>query len=150
MQRLRASMEQSGDSYWAARTADQILAVSAWMTLADGAVDKAIAQARQAADSEEASIKHVAMENRLYPLRELLGDLLLEAKRPKDAYAEYVASLKQYPNRFRGLYGAARAAEAAGDSANAAVYYRRLTDLTAHADAVRPEVARARNYLSQR
>ena len=38
---------------------------------------------------EEASIKHVAMENRLYPLRELLGDLLLEAKRPKEAYAEY-------------------------------------------------------------
>ena len=150
MQRLRASMEKSGDSYWAARTADQILAVSAWMTLADGAVDKAIAQARQSADSEEASIKHVAMENRLYPLRELLGDLLLEAKRPKEAYAEYVASLKQYPNRFRGLYGAARAAEAAGDSANAGVYYRRLVDLAAQADAARPEVQRARSYLSQR
>ena len=150
MQRLRTSLEKSGDSYWAARTGDQILAVSAWMTLADGAVDKAIAQARQSADSEEASIKHVAMENRLYPLRELLGDLLLEAKRPKEAYAEYVASLKQYPNRFRGLYGAARAAEAAGDSANARVYYRRLVDLAAHADAVRPEVQRARGYRSQR
>src|SRR5688572_2849387 len=150
MQRLRASMEKSGDSYWAARTADQILAVSAWMTLADGAVDQAIAQARQSADSEEASIKHVAMENRLYPLRELLGDLLLEAKRPKDAYAEYVASLKQYPNRFRGLYGAARAAEAAGDAANAGLYYRRLVDLAAQADAARPEVQRARSYLSQR
>ena len=107
-------------------------------------------EARQAADGEEASIKHVAMENRLYPLRELLGDLLLEAKRPKEAYAEYLASLKQYPNRFRGLYGAARAAEAAGDSANAEVYYRRLIELVAHADAVRPEVQRARDYLSRR
>jgi tetratricopeptide (TPR) repeat protein len=150
MQRLRASMEKGGDSYWAARTGEQILAVSAWITLADGAVDKAIAQARQAADGEEASIKHVAMENRLYPLRELLGDLLLEAKRPKEAYAEYVASLKQYPNRFRGLYGAARAAEAAGDSANAGVYYRRLVDLAANADAVRPEVRQAQNYVSRR
>ena len=150
MQRLKASMEKSGDSYWAGRTAEQILAVSAWMSLAGGAVDKAIAQARQAAGSEEASIKHVAMENRLYPLRELLGDLLLESKRPKEAYAEYLASLKQYPNRFRGLYGAARAAEAAGDSANAAVYYQRLADLAAHADRARPEVQHARQYLARR
>jgi tetratricopeptide (TPR) repeat protein len=80
----------------------------------------------------------------------LLGDLLLEAKRPKEAHAEYLASLKQYPNRFRGLYGAARAAEAAGDSTNAEAYYRRLIELAAHADAVRPEVQHARDYLSQR
>ena len=150
MQRLRAAMEKSGDAYWAARTAEQILAVQAWMTLSDGAIEKAVAEARRAADGEEASIKHVAMENRLYPMRELLGDLLLEAKRPKDAYAEYVASLKQYPNRFRGLYGAARAAEAAGDSTNAGLYYRRLIELAAHADAIRPEVSHARDYLSRR
>jgi len=31
---------------------------------------------RRAADSEQASVKDVAMENRLYPMRELLGDLL--------------------------------------------------------------------------
>lgn len=148
MQRLRASMEKSGDAYWAARTTEQILAVSAWMSLADGAVDRAIAEARQAAEGEEASIKHVAMENRLYPLRELLGDLLLEAHRPQQAYAEYVAALEQYPNRFRGLYGAARAAEAAGDSANAAAYYRRLIELASHADAVRPEVRHAQDYLA--
>jgi tetratricopeptide (TPR) repeat protein len=149
MQRLKASMEKSGDGYWAARTGEQILAVQAWMSLAEGAIDKAIAQARSAAASEEASIKHVAMENRLYPLRELLGDLLLDAKRPKDAYAEYLASLKQYPNRFRGLYGAARAAEAAGDSTNAAAYYRRVIELAAHADAVRPEVQHARDYVAR-
>lgn len=150
MQRLRAAMEKSGDAYWAARTAEQILAVQAWMTVSTGAVDKAVAEARQAADGEEASIKHVAMENRLYPMRELLGDLLLEAKRPKDAYAEYLASLKQYPNRFRGLYGAARAAEAAGDNRNAEIYYRQLVELAAHADAVRPEVTRAKEFLSKR
>ena len=105
MQRLRASMEKSGDAYWAARTGEQILAVQAWMTLANGAVDKAIAEARQAADGEEASIKHVAMENRLYPMRELLGDLLLEAKRPKEAYAEYLASLKEVGAAYRELMG---------------------------------------------
>jgi tetratricopeptide (TPR) repeat protein len=150
MQRLKTAMEKSGDAYWAARTAEQVLAVTAWVSLAGGAVDKAIAEARQAADGEEASIKHVAMENRLYPLRELLADLLLEAKRPKEAYAEYLASLKQYPNRFRALYGAARAAEAAGDSSNAAAYYRQLIDLAGHADTIRPEVQRARDYTARR
>ena len=41
------------------------------------------------------SIKHVAMENRLYPMRELLGELLLEAGQPKDALAEFTQALKQ-------------------------------------------------------
>lgn len=150
MQRLRAALEKSGDSYWADRTGEQILAVSAWVTAAGGAIEPAIAQARKAADGEEASIKHVAMENRLYPLRELLGDLLREAKRPKEAYVEYLAALKQYPNRFRGLYGAAQAAEAAGDATNAAAYYRRVVELAAHADSARPEVQRAQAYLSKR
>ncbi len=150
MQRLRAAMEKSDEAYWAGRTHEQILAVSAWMTLAEGATDRAIAQARQAADGEDASIKHVAMENRLYPMRELLGDLLLEAKRPKEAFVEYVNALKQQPNRFRGLYGAALAAEAAGDAANAVIYYRRLVELARLADGVRPEVQRAREFLSRR
>ena len=43
-----------------------------------------IALMRSAADGEDGSVKHVAMENRLYPMRELLGDLLLEAgSRPR-------------------------------------------------------------------
>jgi tetratricopeptide (TPR) repeat protein len=150
MQRLRAALEKSGDAYWADRTGEQILMVSAWVSAAGGAIEPALGQARKAAEGEEASIKHVAMENRLYPLRELLGDLLLESKRPKEAYAEYVASLKQYPNRFRGLYGAARSAEAAGDTTNATSYYRRLVELASHADAVRPEVQRAQTFLSSR
>ena len=66
------------------------------------------------------------------------------------AYAEYLASLKQYPNRFRALYGAARAADAAGDSANAALYYRRLVELSAHADTARPEVQQARAYVERK
>ena len=105
---------------------------------------------RQAADGEDASIKHVAMENRLYPMRELLADLLLEAKRPTEALVEYTNALKQYPNRYRGLYGAARAADAAGDSRRAQEYYAKLIELSAHADSVRPELQRARAYLDRK
>ena len=150
MQRLRLAMEKSGDSYWAGRTQDQILAVQAWVALGEGATDRAITLMRQAADREDASIKHVAMENRLYPMRELLGDLLLEAGRATDAAAEYARALKQTPNRYRGLYGAARAAEAAGDAAAARAYYARVIELSHHADGVRPELERARAYVERR
>jgi tetratricopeptide (TPR) repeat protein len=150
LQRLRAAMEKSGDSYWAARTEDQIRAVSAWVALSEGAIDQAVAVMRQAADSEDASIKHVAMENRLYPMRELLADLLLEAGRAREAAGEYARALKQTPNRYRGLFGAARTAEALGESTTARLFYTRLVELSQHADGVRPELQRARTYLERR
>ena len=96
----------------------------------------------------DASIKHVAMENRLYPMRELLADLLLEAGRAKDAAVEYTRALKQTPNRYRGLLGAARAAEAAGDTAAARTFYARVIELSAHADGVRPNCSMPARLLS--
>jgi tetratricopeptide (TPR) repeat protein len=104
---------------------------------------------RRAADGEDGSLKHVAMENRLYPMRELLGDLLLEAGKPADAYAEYVEAVRQHPNRFRALYGAARAAEDAGDRANAASYYAKVLELSSRGDGTRAEVKRAKAYGKQ-
>lgn len=150
MNRLRAAMEKSGDAYWSARTAEQIQAVSAWVALAAGAREKAAAMMRQAADGEDASIKHVAMENRLYPMRELLADLLLESGNAEDALAEFRRALTQQPNRYRGLYGAARAAEALGDRAAAAAYYRQLIELSKTAEGTRPELTRARAFVGQR
>jgi hypothetical protein len=150
MQLLKAALEKSGERYWAARTEDQIQAVSSWIALADGARDKAVAAMRAAADGEDGSLKHVAMENRLYPLRELLGDLLLEVGMAKAAGVEYDRAAKQTPNRFRGLYGAARAAEAAGDRASASAHYQKLTQLAARADSDRPELDRARRFLADR
>ncbi len=60
------------------------------------------------------------------PAREMLADLLLEAKHPEQALAEYEADLKFNPNRFNGLYGAASAAEMAGKNEKAADYYAQL------------------------
>ena len=104
---------------------------------------------RRAAEGEDGSIKHVAMENRLYPMRELLGDLLLEAGQPANAFAEYMKALAQTPNRYRGLYGAARAAEASGDRANAVGYYTKLIQLASTGDGSRPELKRAQAYLAR-
>jgi hypothetical protein len=69
---------------------------------------------RTAADMEDGSEKHVAMENRLWPMREFLGEMLLEQKQPVPAIKEFEKSLEDARNRLRGFYGAARAAEAAG------------------------------------
>jgi len=150
MQALRTQLEKAGQSYWADRTEEQMLAVSAWAALAEGARDQALKLMRAAADGEDASVKHVAMENRLYPMRELLADLLLETGQAPAALREYQASLRETPNRYRGLWGAARAAEAAGDRGKAADYYAKLVALSANADTTRPELARAKAYLAQR
>ena len=75
---------------------------------------------RAAADLEDSSEKHVAMENRLYPMRELLADMLLRTGRARGG-AQGVRGLdEEAPNRLRGWYGAAKAAEAAGDQQKAA------------------------------
>lgn len=148
IQTLRFALAKSNDSYWADRSEDQILAISAWVALAEGNRAQAEKLMRAAADREDGSIKHVAMENRLYPMRELLGDLLLEIGQAAPALREYQAALKATPNRYRGLYGAARAAEAAGDRKNAADYYAKLVVLSKNSDTVPPEFARAKAYLA--
>jgi tetratricopeptide (TPR) repeat protein len=101
-----------------------------------------------AADLEDASEKHVAMENRLWPMRELFGELLLASNRPSEALRAFELSFKTAPNRLRGLYGAARAAEQMGDRAQARRHYEKLVALCSHADGDRAEVNQARAFLS--
>lgn len=112
---LRELLRDFGQIYWADRSLEQILAISAWIGADHGMHDRAVQLMRKAADGEDSSVKHVAMENRLYPMRELLGDLLLEIGRPADALREYEAALEANPGRLRGFFGAARAAERTGD-----------------------------------
>src|SRR6266851_4569453 len=130
LQELRSALEQSSQPYWADRTQEQILAVAAWVAYAEGARDQATKLMRAAADGEDGSVKHVAMENRLYPMRELLGELLLQIGQPAAALGEFEASLKENRNRYRSLSGAARAAEAAGDRQKAVGYFEKLVALT--------------------
>jgi tetratricopeptide (TPR) repeat protein len=150
MKALRAALERVNDSYWADRTEEQMLAVSAWIALKEGNRDQAVKFMRTAADNEDGSLKHVAMENRLYPLRELLGDLLLEAGDGAGALAAYETALKATPNRYRGFLGVARAAVATGDRAKSAAYYGKLIDLAKNADVERPEVREAKAFLASK
>jgi tetratricopeptide (TPR) repeat protein len=147
---LRVALEKSNQSYWADRSEEQILAISAWVALKEGARDQAIKLMRAAADGEDGSVKHVAMENRLYPLRELYAELLLEAGQPAAALSEFGTALKQTPNRYRAFLGTARAANAAGDRQKASEYYGKLVELANNADTERSEIREAKEFLAAR
>jgi Tfp pilus assembly protein PilF len=105
---------------------------------------------RVAADGEDGSVKHVSMENRLYPMRELFAELLLETGQAAPALREFEAALKENPNRYRGLYGAARAAEASGDRQKAETYFAKFVAVSAKADTDRPEIAQAKTFLAKK
>ena len=150
LKELRAALEQANQSYWAEQVEVQMLAASAWIAHAKGEKTEALKFMRAAADVEDSSEKHIAMENRLYPMRELLGDLLLEQQQPGPALTEYETSLESTPNRLRGLYGAAKAAEAASQPEKATAYFQKLVELTKDAETGRVEVREAKAYSMQR
>jgi len=81
------------------------------------------------------------------PAREMLADLFLETNRPSEALTEYQAVLKDYPNRFDAIYGAARSAEAASDPQQARKFYAQLVTISAPG-ADRPELRAARQYVA--
>jgi predicted Zn-dependent protease len=83
------------------------------------------------------------------PAREMLADMLLELKRPADALPEYKTVLKNSPNRFNGLLGAARSAQATGDTGGAQSFYAKLAEICGPG-ADRPELAEAKTYLAQK
>jgi hypothetical protein len=70
--------------------------------------------------------------------------------RPAEALAAFEAIQTNEPNRFRAIYGAARAAELAGDREKATTHYTALVTLGAQADTERPELRQARAFVGQR
>jgi tetratricopeptide (TPR) repeat protein len=147
---VQKALQAEKNAYWANEAEVQRLAVAGWIALAKGQTDEALKFLRAAADNEDRSEKHIVTPGRIVPARELLGEMLLELKQPALALKEYEASQTREPNRFRGLYGAARAAEAAGDRPKAAEYFGKLLAMTQVADSTRPELAYAKAYLAQR
>jgi tetratricopeptide (TPR) repeat protein len=147
---IKEGLLKSKQDYWAEQVEIQRTAAAAWIAFTESKKDDAFKLMRAAADREDASEKHVAMENRLWPMRELLGDLLLAAGKPAEALREYETSLRAAPNRYRGFYGAAKAAERSGDREKARSYYAKLVSLCSLADAERPELAEARKYLARK
>jgi len=146
---LRDALKAAKNAYWAEQSDIQRLAVSAWIARAEGKNEEAVTLMRQAADREDATEKHPVTPGALFPAREMLANLLLDLGQPAPALAEFERSQKSDPNRFRGLAGAARAAELAGDRDRARGFYTKLTALAATADAERPELTQAKTFLTK-
>ncbi len=119
---------------------------AAWLSHAEGNNDEAIKSLRTIAEKEEAE----GDEPLAIPAREMLADMLLDMSRPEQALAEYEADLKFNPNRFNGLYGAARAAEMAGKTEKANSYYAQLVHACDGSKSDRPELSRAKALLAQK
>jgi tetratricopeptide (TPR) repeat protein len=117
----------------------------AWAAFAGGHLEDAVARMRESAELQE----RVGQGEVDIPAREMLADMLFEAKRPREALLEYQQSLKYSPNRFNGLYGAGRAAEASGDQASARRYFAALLTATDQgARSSRPEIAHAKGLVA--
>ena len=118
----------------------------AWLAFAEGKDDDAVEAMRPIADKEDS----LGDEPEGIPAREMIADMLLEAKRPQQALVEYQTDLKLNPNRFDGLYGAARAAEAAGKQNDATEYYALLLKVCGGSNSTRPELGEARKLVAQK
>jgi Tfp pilus assembly protein PilF len=125
--------------------ANDLREAEAWLFFAKGKSEEALTELRAAADHQAKN----GGESVGIPAREMLADMLFELKRPADALAEYKTVLTNSPNRFDGLWGAARAAQALGDATGAQSFYAKLTAICAPG-ADRPELAEAKTYLAQK
>ncbi len=142
---LRDALKAANDAYWTEQVDIQRQIASAWIAFADGRKDEGLRALRAAADAEDASDKASVSPGPIAPARELLGEMLLEAGSAREALAAFESTMRKEPNRFRGAYGAARAAEALGDKRLAARYYKQVVTIAKDAGNERPELKRARS-----
>ncbi len=148
MQQLRDATKDPKFDYFKNHLDLQMQAASAWVAASEGKKSEAIEMLRRAADAEDILGKHPVSPGAFVPIREQLGSLLLEGGQSKEAQREFEAALKIYPGRFRGLYGAARAAEQNGDKESASRYYAKLAAQTTKAASSRDELNHVREFLT--
>jgi tetratricopeptide (TPR) repeat protein len=144
---LIAEVRKSKDAYEAEGTGTKIERneMVAWVAYAEGKQAEALTALRAAAELQD----KVGQGEVDIPAREMLGDMLLDFGRPKEALAEYEVSLRLSPNRLNGLFHAGRAAEAAGEKGKAEFYYAELLKSTdGGAGSARPEFAHAKSFVA--
>jgi tetratricopeptide (TPR) repeat protein len=147
---IQQALAQAKDIYWADQVEIQRRAAAAWLALAEGDREKALEIMRAAAELEDSTEKHPVTPGAIIPARELLGDLLVELNQPEQALREFETSLRNAPNRFNGLSGAAQAAADSRNRKKAAEYYARLVKLCERSDGSRPELEKAKKFLARK
>jgi tetratricopeptide (TPR) repeat protein len=135
----------SGEDVFARQIRTLQLDLSAWIAHASQSEDAAISLMQQAVELEGATPKPPVTPAPTLPASELLGDLMLELRRPQDAVIAYRQSLQRFPRRFNGTLGVARSFAHAGDTAAAVEEYRELLRIAEHG--TRPALREARDFV---
>jgi tetratricopeptide (TPR) repeat protein len=143
---LRDATAKGNNTYWANQVEVERLEVAAWISHANDQSSDAILTMKAAAELEESMDKHAVTPGAVTPAREMLAELLVLAKHPQDALAEFELVLKVAPNRFNALFGAASAAEAAGSTQVATRYFQKLLQVGVGEE--RPELVTARKKVA--
>jgi hypothetical protein len=150
LEALRQAAVNAKIPYWPDPIEIQRREAAAWLAMAEGRKDDAVALMKDAVALEESIDKHPVTPGPVLPARELQGDLLMALGRPAEALSEYEASLAVAPNRFYALGAAVRAADAAGRRDTARAHFATLEKLTAKADVSRPELTKLRAIATGR
>jgi tetratricopeptide (TPR) repeat protein len=150
LQELHTALVEAKQDYWAGQVEIQHRTAAAWLARAEGKPEEALRLMQEAAALEDATEKHPVTPGPIFPARELLGELLLELQQPVPALQEFEAAIPREPNRFNGLYGAARAAELAGEVEKARTYYGQLVALSQGSDTDRPALQQAKAFLAKK
>jgi len=143
---ITEKLRRQNEPYWAEQTEIQRHEAAAWLAVVEKRDEDGLTELRTATAMEDKTEKSAVTPGPLAPAREMLGERLLELKKPAEALTEFEATLKREPNRFRSVYGAARAASLAGDRAKTRSYFSQLVKICERADApARRELAEARS-----
>jgi hypothetical protein len=147
---LRERESTMNEPYWTEQIDIQRRSAAAWVAFAEGRTAEAIAEMRAASEAEARTEKAAVTPGPLAPAGEQLGEMLLATNDARGALRQFEATLVREPNRFRTLYGAARAAAAAGDDAGAKRYFQRLVEMCSRAGTpVRDELQQAQKALKR-
>jgi hypothetical protein len=150
LKQINEKLLKTGESYWALQVEIQRLEVEGWAAFAEGKSAEGLRRMKAAAEMEDGTEKSAVTPGPLAPARELLGEMLLAMNQPALAMAEFEATLKKEPGRFRTLYGAARAAQLTGNSEVSRRYFRELLKVCEHGDKPgRAESQEAEKAVSQ-
>ncbi len=126
-----------GDQRAAQVMAQQLEAI---LLFSEGRREEALVLARQAAVVEDGLSFELGPPVPVKPAHELVGEMLMDLRRPKEAIPAFETSLKRHPRRALSLLGLGRAAMAIKDTARAMTAYGDLRQVWKKADKGLPEL----------
>lgn len=114
--------------------------LEAALLFTEGRREEALVLARQAAVVEDSLAFEFGPPVPVKPAHELVGEMLMDLRRPKEAMPEFEAALRRAPKRALSLLGLGRAATTARDLATARRTFAELQKIWSRADKTLPEL----------